>query len=59
MEIRYMKHYSGHLGREMEFKVYGHAFALPEIDSVGIIYKMEHILRILFFSVDLDNLVSV
>lgn len=25
MEIRYMKHYSGHLGREMEFKVYGHA----------------------------------
>ena len=25
MEIRYMKHYSGHLGRDMEFKVYGHA----------------------------------
>lgn len=25
MEIRYMHHYSGHLGREMEFKVYGHA----------------------------------
>ena len=25
MEVRYMKHYSGHLGREMEFKVYGHA----------------------------------
>lgn len=25
MEIRYMTHYSGHLGREMEFKVYGHA----------------------------------
>ena len=25
MEIRYMKHYSGHLGREMEFKVYGHS----------------------------------
>lgn len=24
MEIRYMKHYSGHLGRDMEFKVYGH-----------------------------------
>ena len=24
MEIRYMRHYSGHLGREMEFKVYGH-----------------------------------
>ena len=24
MEIRYMKHWSGHLGREMEFKVYGH-----------------------------------
>ena len=25
MEVRYFKHYSGHLGREMEFKVYGHA----------------------------------
>ena len=25
MEIRYYKHYSGHLGRDMEFKVYGHA----------------------------------
>ena len=25
MEIRYMKHWSGHLNREMEFKVYGHA----------------------------------
>lgn len=25
MEVRYMKHYSDHLGREMEFKVYGHA----------------------------------
>ncbi len=25
MEVRYMKHYSGHLGREMEFKVYGHS----------------------------------
>ena len=25
MEIRYFKHYSGHLGRDMEFKVYGHA----------------------------------
>ena len=25
MEIRYMKHYSGYLGRDMEFKVYGHA----------------------------------
>lgn len=25
MEVRYMKHYSSHLGREMEFKVYGHA----------------------------------
>ncbi len=24
MEIRYFRHYSGHLGREMEFKVYGH-----------------------------------
>lgn len=24
MEIRYFKHYSGHLGRDMEFKVYGH-----------------------------------
>lgn len=24
MEIRYMKHWSSHLGREMEFKVYGH-----------------------------------
>jgi len=24
MEIRYIKHYSGHLGRDMEFKVYGH-----------------------------------
>lgn len=24
MEIRYYKHYSGHLGRDMEFKVYGH-----------------------------------
>ncbi|HIT34740.1 MAG TPA: esterase family protein [Candidatus Faecousia intestinigallinarum] len=24
MEIQYHKHYSGHLGREMEFKVYGH-----------------------------------
>ncbi len=25
MEIRYERHYSGHLGREMEFKIYGHA----------------------------------
>lgn len=25
MEIRYFKHYSGSLGRDMEFKVYGHA----------------------------------
>ena len=25
MEVRYMKHYSSHLGRDMEFKVYGHA----------------------------------
>ena len=25
MEVRYMKHYSGHLGRDMEFKVYGHS----------------------------------
>ena len=25
MEVRYYKHYSGHLGRDMEFKVYGHA----------------------------------
>lgn len=25
MEIRYEKHYSSHLGREMEFKIYGHA----------------------------------
>lgn len=25
MEIRYFKHYSSHLGREMEFKVYGNA----------------------------------
>ena len=25
MEIRYYKHYSSHLGRDMEFKVYGHA----------------------------------
>ncbi len=25
MEIRYWKHYSGYLGREMEFKIYGHA----------------------------------
>lgn len=25
MEIRYMKHYSSHLNRDMEFKVYGHA----------------------------------
>ena len=25
MEIRYFKHYSSHLGRDMEFKVYGHA----------------------------------
>ena len=24
MEIRYQKHYSGHLQREMEFKIYGH-----------------------------------
>lgn len=24
MEIHYHRHYSGHLGREMEFKVYGH-----------------------------------
>lgn len=24
MNIQYRKHYSGHLGREMEFKVYGH-----------------------------------
>ena len=24
MEIRYYKHYSSHLGRDMEFKVYGH-----------------------------------
>ena len=24
MEIRYFKHYSGNLGRDMEFKVYGH-----------------------------------
>lgn len=25
MEIRYFKHFSGHLGRDMEFKVYGHS----------------------------------
>ena len=25
MEIRYFKHYSSHLDRDMEFKVYGHA----------------------------------
>lgn len=25
MEIRYFRHYSSHLGRDMEFKVYGHA----------------------------------
>ena len=25
MEIRYMKHWSSHLGRDMEFKVYGHS----------------------------------
>ncbi len=25
MEIRYFKHWSSHLGRDMEFKVYGHA----------------------------------
>lgn len=25
MEIRYEHHYSGHLGREMEFKIYGHS----------------------------------
>ena len=25
MEIRYLKHYSGHLYREMEIKIYGHA----------------------------------
>lgn len=25
MEIRYFKHYSSHLGRDMEFKVYGHS----------------------------------
>ena len=25
MKIEYHKHYSGHLGREMEFKVYGHS----------------------------------
>ena len=25
MEIRYEKHYSAHLGRDMEFKIYGHA----------------------------------
>ena len=25
MEIRYFKHYSAHLGRDMEFKVYGHS----------------------------------
>ena len=25
MEIRYFKHYSSHLNRDMEFKVYGHA----------------------------------
>ena len=25
MEVRYMKHYSGYLNREMEFKVYGHS----------------------------------
>jgi len=25
MEIRYMKHYSGHLQRDMEFKIYGHS----------------------------------
>ena len=24
MRIEYHKHYSGHLGRDMEFKVYGH-----------------------------------
>ena len=24
MNIEYHKHYSGHLSREMEFKVYGH-----------------------------------
>ena len=24
MEIQYIRHYSGHLGRDMEFKVYGH-----------------------------------
>ena len=27
MEIRYEKHWSGHLNREMEFKVYGHSEA--------------------------------
>ena len=25
MQVRYEKHWSGHLNREMEFKVYGHA----------------------------------
>ena len=25
MEIRYLKHYSGYLYREMEIKIYGHA----------------------------------
>ena len=25
MEIRYLKHYSSHLYREMEIKIYGHA----------------------------------
>ena len=25
MEIRYYKHWSSHLNRDMEFKVYGHA----------------------------------
>ena len=25
MEIRYYKHYSSHLNRDMEFKVYGHS----------------------------------
>jgi len=29
MEIRYYKHYSGHLQRDMEFKVYGSGGGKP------------------------------
>ena len=29
MEIRYFKHYSSHLGRDMEFKVYGSGGGKP------------------------------